>query len=325
MLVSVFGDPSQRALFGLRAIQILTEVSRGPYHWVCAGTADDLLAAWGAPTKKHTVFFNDIPDHRVSSLFLEYQAPMVLFIDSAARVMDSLTLERNFDLITAARVTSQSLSCLHEIALSPRCFVVFGPLDIKRISSLLPRFASVFDIPFDQRIFEVTVQHIAELSAPGPTPANTAEPAEMLEAVQRCLAGFEPMMTRKAVDYVEWPREVFLDADREGIPLCREIDLTGPARLLLFGPFLHLPKGSWTASTTFEVSKNFSGNILKIDIYYEGVIGEWECSMPKEGVYNFDLRFNIPEPRFPIQMRFYIQQGAIEGSFDLKRVVLRRI
>ncbi len=336
MLIPVFGDPSQSTITAVRAIQTLTEVSRGAFHWVCAGTVEDLVAAWNRPLDKDTVFFADITDNRISRLFLESAAPLVIFLGPPNRIANALMLERKYDPLTATRVTSQCLSCLHDIAIEPRALVVSDLLNFELLKHLLPELANIFKISIDASVLRETLGRISALEAEKieETSADAAAANELTNAVHsasvitalgECLKGFEPLLRKEPVEQVHWPREVFLDSADQGNPLCRTLDLTGPARLLFYGPFLHLPRGSWFATATFEVRNNLSGNFLKIDLYYEGVIGEWECEMPRDGIYKFDLQFEVFEPRFPIQIRFYIKEGAIEGLFDLKHVELRRV
>ncbi len=138
------------------------------------------------------------------------------------------------------------------------------------------------------------------------------------------LGGFELLLKKRVVGRIHWPREVFMNSDEQGALVNAPIYLTGRARLLLYGPFLHLPRGTWIAEISFEVRENFSGNVLKVDIYHDGIIGEWKFSLPDKGSFTFELPLKVFEPRHPIQIRFYLMEGAIEGTFDLKQVNLRR-
>ena len=326
----MFGDPSEYSLLGLRVIQTLTEVACGPYRWVCVGTASDLAAALGQASDRPVVFFADSPDHRISSVFLESGAPLVVFLNSPHAIAKNLAVSRSLDAISSIRVTTQSLSCLHELAIVPRAYVVSERLDVNNLDKYIRNFARLYEIRLDDSILKEAMHRLIPAMQKddeiAPARGDLAIESEcQTAAMASCLEGFGPLLKKKPINQVYWPREVFLDADRQGMPLSGPLDLTGSARLLLYGPFLHLPRGSWCATVTFEVSQNLSGNSLKIDIYYDGVIGEWKCELPKEGIYVFDLRFEVLDPRHAVQIRFYIMQGAIEGIFDLKHVDLRRV
>ena len=332
MLFAVFGDPSQNALLGLRTIQTLTEVSKGPYHWICVATAEELLAALRGGENMRTVFFSDSPDHRISSLFLEMGIPFVIFVNTPDSIRDSLIASRGLEPLVAARVTSMCLSSLHNLAVSPGAYLVAAPVNAANLTPLLASFAEIYGIPVNQHILNETMRRLGPLEGIQPrtgsnvTSASSGnqvpEPDSL--ALSECLKGFECLLAKEPVSQMCWPREVFLDPARDGAPLREAIDLTGPARLLFYGPFLHLPPGCWIATVMFEISGNSSGNALKIDVYNDGVAGEWECEMPRDGAYMCDLRLDVAEPRHPLQIRFYSKQGAIEGLFDLKLIHLRR-
>jgi hypothetical protein len=318
MLVSVFGDPSQESMFGLRAIQLLVENAVGSYHWVCEGTAAELAEALADATHKNIVFFADSPDHYIGKVFLEGNAPLVLLLHDPTSIVESLTFEREFDVITSIRVTSLSLSCLHDLVLYPRAYVISEPLNIGNIANHLIRIAQIYQIPINDVILKNTLDCL-----------KTSERRKtcldpFLSTTSISIRGFESLLNKSAVDRLRWPREVFMNADNQGAIIDAPIDLTGRARLLLYGPFLHLPRGSWIAEVSFEVRENFSRNVLKVDICLDEVAGEWTFQLPETGSYTFEIPLKVLEPRHPVQIRLYLMQGAIEGIFDLKDVKLRR-
>ena len=318
MLVSVFGDPSQDSMFGLRAIQALVSTALGSYHWVCEGTAADLASALADASHKNIVFFADSPDHHISKVFLEGDAPLVVLIHRPTVVVESLISERKFDAITSIRVASLSLSCLHDLTLCPRAYVISEPLDINNIANHLARIAGVHQIPINDDILKKTLECLAPLEQ------KRTRTNPQPDVLSTSIGSFESLVQKKAVSRIHWPREVFMNSDEQGALVNAPINLTGSARLLLYGPFLHLPHGIWIAEISFEVRENFSGNVLKVDIYHDGIIGVWTFRLPDKGSYTFELPLDVFEPRHPIQIRFYLMEGAIEGIFDLKQVNLRR-
>jgi hypothetical protein len=318
MLVSVFGDPSQDAIFATKAIQSLVENAFGSYHWIYEGTAADLATALAEASHRNVIFFSDAPDYHISKVFLEGNAPLVVLVHNPIRIVDSLILERKFDAITSTRLTSLSLSCLHDLVLCPRAYVISEPLDITNIAKHLTRLANVCRIPVDDVILEKAVKCLMPLGQ------NKARTNRGPDAMSACLESFESLLRKTAVNQICWPREVFLNADEQGAFVTAPVNLTGRARLFLYGPYLHVPRGLWIAEITFEIRENFSGNILKVDICFEEVAGEWKFQLPENGIYTFELSLKIFEPRHPVQIRFFLMEGAIEGSFDLKRVNLRR-
>jgi hypothetical protein len=72
------------------------------------------------------------------------------------------------------------------------------------------------------------------------------------------------------------------------------------------------------------VADNLSGNNLKIDVFTDRVIWERAAPLPPSGAYSCQLEFTVAEPRVPVQIRVFNGQGAIEGTFRLSGIALRR-
>src|SRR5208283_1221030 len=102
------------------------------------------------------------------------------------------------------------------------------------------------------------------------------------------------------------------------------LDLAGNARIFIYGPYLHLPRGNWVATPAFSIGNNDSGNTLIIDIFNGSVLAIGESILPARGTYTCSIPFEITDPQSPIEVRFATAQGAIEGVFSLEEVVIER-
>lgn len=108
-------------------------------------------------------------------------------------------------------------------------------------------------------------------------------------------------------------------------PLSGPVDLTGPVRVLAFGPFLYLPHGQWKLHFTFEAGMNRSGNSLMFDIFVDH---EAKCAtefhLPHDGQFAFDCRFDVRDPWSTFEFRSHLRRGAIEGVFTPLSLELSR-
>ncbi len=66
------------------------------------------------------------------------------------------------------------------------------------------------------------------------------------------------------------------------------------------------------------------GDILKIDAYTDRVIAEGTSPLPRRGHFTCAIDFAIEEPRAPLQIRLFNEEGAVEGSFDLHGMIVER-
>jgi hypothetical protein len=88
---------------------------------------------------------------------------------------------------------------------------------------------------------------------------------------------------------------------------------------------LHLTPGKWTANVVFEIAENHSGNQLYTDVYAGELLSVVNTPLPAEGTYQFQVSFELADPIEPVQLRFQILSGAIEGVITLDRVELTKI
>lgn len=122
------------------------------------------------------------------------------------------------------------------------------------------------------------------------------------------------------------PLHLLFDGAPPHPPLSGSIDLTGPVRALSFGPFLYLPKGQWMLRFTFEASMNRSGNFLMFDILVDHEAScVTEFSLPHDGQFAFDCRFDVRDPWSTFEFRSHLRRGAIEGLFKPLSLEVTRI
>jgi hypothetical protein len=120
---------------------------------------------------------------------------------------------------------------------------------------------------------------------------------------------------------IEWPTEMWLDAARPGQLLRGPIDMVGPARYVLYGPYFHLPAGAWIAEVVIELADNRSGNRLCADIFSGEVLGGVVMPLMASGVFVFSIPFRLIDPFLPVELRFQLLEGAIEGRLALRGAV----
>lgn len=220
MLIPVFGDPSEAALSGLRAIQTLAEVALGPYHWISVGTAHDLLAAWKERQGELALFFADCPDNRISSLFLENRVPVVIFLNAPISIARTLQRTRKIEFISAIRAASQSLATLHDLVVSPTSLVITKPLSIRTLPYDLRKFADFYGMRVSDAALRETVRRLAPFIERSGLASSNNEELPQAESVSNvmldCLHCFNSLLSQRRVYLMRWPKEVFLDADKNG-------------------------------------------------------------------------------------------------------------
>jgi hypothetical protein len=145
------------------------------------------------------------------------------------------------------------------------------------------------------------------------------------ESYKQIAADYQPMLDRSPIREIVWPAAILYSAT-PGFRTDKSLDLLGPARLLVWGPYMHLTRGHWTASMEFEVVGNLSPNSVIADVLVGGEFaGLGEFDLPERGVYTWRLAFEVADVAKPIEVRLTLDKAAIEGAFLLRQVRVQPI
>lgn len=125
---------------------------------------------------------------------------------------------------------------------------------------------------------------------------------------------------------VVWPGGLFLKYadlqpnERADTP----VDLVGPARLILHGPYLYLPRGRYLAELTISCDAVASDSTFRIEAHAVATCtARLRFRSPRKGT--FRGRFVLPHEDVgaEIQVQTIAERGAIEGSLTFHRLTLR--
>jgi hypothetical protein len=342
MVIAVFGTPSPISLWGIHAIRTMASVVIGEFDFIEAGVIEDLRAAWDKRVTKTLILFADAPDTAIAKIFASLDIPIILFVDEPSDAVGFSMTARHMDLISAVRHVTMSISALGDLFRLRRAQIIRRDPSNKSVRGLLKAIAGYHDIRLTREQMNETLRrldpdqtttadcsledqiryHVAGVKPVGFWAAELQNAEQNL--VRTVLAGYEDVTHQLKLNTVTWPREVFYNCNPRGEFLKTPLPLTGPGRFLIYGPYLHLTPGQWIAKVHFEVGENFSGNSILVDVVCRNVITAGRFKLPESGSFEFDLEFETDAPKLPIEVRFVLENGAIEGWFDLIKVVMVR-
>ena len=121
-----------------------------------------------------------------------------------------------------------------------------------------------------------------------------------------------------ASEAITWPLDCFIHGDRPGKTATEIIDLVGPKRLLFYGPYFHLPLGRWRVE--IEVYFSDAHSTFLVDVYTHEknrALAEGRLRPQYGGAYKASLPFAIERPEDQIELRLWLEQGALEGQSGL--------
>jgi hypothetical protein len=183
---------------------------------------------------------------------------------------------------------------------------------LRRILDFYGEFATVDEL----------VAQFGALGEPSGALSHRLGPAET-SFVEQTLSGYFVEGGAETAS-ICWPREAFLLADDPGRPLTGTIELVGPARFLVYGPYFHLPPGEWVATVELEVRDNATGNVLLVDACGGAEQQIFSLRLPASGLFKFSIPVRVLDAYRSIEMRAFLGEGAIEGWIDWRSVRFQR-
>jgi hypothetical protein len=336
MLLAIFGVPTASAALGVRIAQSVMSCAVGPTDLVDCRSLDELRAVWGSRSGKSILYYNESPSGEIASFFKDAATPLLLLADDPVEVAISLHVERSVEVLQAIRVSSLCSVSISELSHA-------GDVQTIRASrhSSLPLRAFVdtiaafyrfpIDRDFHQRVAAdiagwLGLQELPKLSEPwcALTVGRPINSGESLSAVEvDLIEGALGEYRGNAISRVAWPQSLFMTEENNALN-GDPVDLTGPARLVIHGPYMGLPRGNWLARVRFECLQNLFGLDILIHVTGSAYMAKGRMSVSGDGIYETQISFCSDDPYSPNQVQLLLERGAICGGLRLISVAVER-
>ena len=283
------------------------------------------------------IHFEKPPPSATIQFLVERNIPVVAFVSTFSRASLNLMLEGSLQPLDALRAASRWFSAIGELSASGRVFVVPSGTDKRAVGEALTRVASLLGLNTPSGVvtspqtqiqagFGENQLYVAPAEAPSIQKSDEGRVA-LLTRLSAGLHGYDQLLERGTKCCLHWPNSIFHLTDKEAAPATDYIDLIGPAKLLVFGPYFCLPRGRWIAVPGVSVADNLSGNTITVDISTNlgtEILAKVQAKLPAEGDFLGEIQFEVPYSHLPIEVRLFLNRGAIEGKLRFNGVTLRR-
>lgn len=336
MLITVLGLPTSSSHRAALAIRAIVQVALGDVDFLHFSTLEQLKEQWSLRRSNNVILYTDDPDEKTSQL-LASKARQIIFL-AEDPIFVALCMQQKFNrqFRASLMLTSSIFASFHDIVVGESNVLILPPEKRFTPNLLIAGVLSFLDIALPDERTEEIVDAIADLDPGGERveAALDSDTSYAMTAEERIMAQslipYRSIFTNGATVRFNWPRQLFLGTDQVGAPtgtsLPEVIELVGPARILSYGPYFHLPRGVWLLRTFLEVEDNYSGNELIIEIMIgQEILVHRPALLPIQGSYSFEVPFTVTEPRYPVEHRLQLRQGAIEGVLILKKVEITRV
>lgn len=332
--LAVGGLPSPQSIFAVHCVADIVRRTQRGAKVIPLNTGEDGEKLAEATLDEPVLPFFDTPDRHARATLLAAQIPIVVVTGDFAEAARFCMAARDLDALQAARFVSQSYSCLeplyrhghvNRVALNKAASLAEW---IDEVAAWLGLQPSAWQAARQEMLVDYAAWPTVEAAMHGLV--QFADPSS--SAWDRLSASDEALFEALGrfyhsgpIDTVFWPPECLVQTAVPAIPTAGAISLTGPARILTSGPFLHLPPGRWSARYQFEVDDHPAGNRVEFDVVHGGVIlVSHGARINEAGRFGFDCTFEMDESRLPVENRAILVEGSIGGLFKALGIWLNR-
>lgn len=305
MLIAAFGMPGAWSSWGFAALHAMMSQSFEGYATAAVDTLDGLRAAMEEHPAVPVLLTSQYPPPELAAFAQQHAVGTVVFLEATADAVAHLEQATGEPEIAIIRAVSASCACLASLpAMAEKALI---------------RRSAVEGLAPEEVVSRILEAVGPELVAANDMPAlmpRWREPARsdrrLAEAV---LAPFDQCLLDGTVESFSWPHECFLPGDRPGELLQGPVDLTGAARCIIYGPYLHLPAGQWTARIVLGFDERIYDQSFVLEFHGSGLLGRVRVNAPaSSGLFAAEIDFTVAEPHVALEMRVLTERGAIEGS-----------
>lgn len=322
----------------------------GAFGWWLVGRTNAAVAATGRKPRIHTVgmydeTFGPAPAegevviylaHAPSRAFTDRLAarniPTVIALTPAEVAVAELTAAGVSDRLEPLRQVSASLAILHRVRHLGLASLT-DVADASGTAAVIGAVASGFGLPLEAyqagmpagSSDQVPID-AAILRDGGPDRAALLARAGLEEDIlAHVSAALDPMLVSlrpggKRYE-ISWPFGLFLSGDAIGSPAPIVSDITGSARVLYYGPYLHVPDGKWLMRTIVGFSEGIEDMSFMLELLRaHNVIASGWIEPQRKGLFKVEMEVDLQVAEHPLEARLHSRTGAIGGLIGLAMV-----
>lgn len=159
--------------------------------------------------------------------------------------------------------------------------------------------------------------------SPSSGEAGGALESRVRKMLEGALAAYDDIFRGGQIGRIVWTRELFLLVADSTAPM-QPVDMSGAQGTLVFGPYLHLPPGEWSAQVVLGFSRETVGTTILIDVFSETQLACTTFQPRAPSIHVAELTFSTGQPRgLGIEIRVMVASETAAGQLAFGQVVLQ--
>jgi hypothetical protein len=309
----------------------LTEFSFGTVERTALNTLEELAVAILRSRASHLIACSRQPVVRLQIEIVQSKRPFLIAVGDPRGALRNLSERAGYDVAGATRAVASSCAAIQTLTRAPSALVVYSS-DAADSIGLATAVADHFEVPTSSSEIATIV---SELREAGVTPDHGEDDAwwnglgEREQAIANgALLPFVSHLVPDAdLEPFVWEPELFYLSEEplagSLIPASRPVDITGRARFLIYGPYINLPPGSWSANIILGFSAEAAGMSFMVEIFAGRQLSQMRVEPSAEQIIEANLHFVIDNSvDQPVQIRIFTERAAFDGRLALGYVTI---
>jgi hypothetical protein len=250
---------------------------------------------------------------------------LVIAVDDPRHAVNDLIVRQQLDLPEATRRVASSCAAMSRYVALPGALVVSGERDWPRQAATIAAIADHLGLPVDRAIIEKIA---ADLDAAGLGPHGDTEqgwlaalPEQSVAVIDGAVSSYAAYFHGDSLGQIAWARDLFYEEHHQ--PVTHPIEISGKVRYLIYGPYVALPPGSWTADMVLGFSEDAVDMTYRVEVWAGAQLNSTSIHPDRPGVVTANINFEIEESNDSlVEIRVLNERSAIYGRLALANATL---
>jgi hypothetical protein len=268
------------------------------------------------------------PDERLHAALAETAIPFVLALDDPRVAVADILAKTDFEPAAATRVVANSCPFVMRYSAMPGALRLHANEARGHASGAVLAIARHLRIPVAETEAAAIAESLAQAGlAPGESASSARVPA-VADWVHKMLNGaldpYGELFAGGILGHFVWTRDLFWRVDDPPQKPAELVDVSGGARCLIYGPYIHLPPGSWSARVVLGFSHEAIGYIFLVDACRANLqLAAVSFQPTAAGVHVTDISFTLGEAAGQgVEIRVMVLSETAKGQLAFGHVVL---
>jgi hypothetical protein len=289
---------------------------------------EDIATAAIRSEAAHLVAASRQPVVRLQTEIVGAGRPFLVALGDVRAALWDLLQRPGYDIAAATREIASSSAAMLTLTKAPGALVLPG-IHGEDPVNLATAIAGHFGFAVAPDDLAAIAASVAGLDT---GPGEDLTWTDRLSAHEQAVVGgaLQPYVTYFAggeLEPIVWEADLFLiSEDQAGAaprPAVGPVDVTGRARFLVFGPYINLPPGPWSATIVAGFSAETVGNSFVVEIAAGSQLAYERVQPTGEQVIETNLLFTIENSvDQPVEIRIISERAAFDGRVVLGYVSL---